>query len=282
MSSLQLARFGANTALYGRYYGGKARAAARIGKFVWKHRSKFKQAAKKLRTERGVRAQTRAYQSSIPQGPGTQLQMGRLYVQQFQYPELDATFKLRQRERNTIFIKGFKVCRHFHCSQGQATIGEGRIEVHWALLQSKSDCVTYPSGLATGDLTTKFFSSRDLVDKNHTEFDSYNSVSGWQMSLNCLPINPNSDWKVLTHRKKRITGAGTNGFGGNYIWHINKYFKVGKRFKFDEDTNTLPDRPIFEVFWYNFETPLNFPADPTAINYVTTDHTNTTYWKQID
>lgn len=272
--------------------------AARTIQGAWRHRRTIKRGAKMIyryakrrRTSKGARrtmpnARTKCMnkQEPIPAGEGTNgidnIKMGALQVRSLPWPVFGDG--LRQRERNVMLFKGVKICRYFEYNaiKDQAAADIGPLEVHWAMVQFKD-----PS-LLISDLSilNDTFRSGESDTTRSQNFPSYNSSSTWTMLMNCQPLNPEK-FKIITHKKFIIlpydSGNCARSWGPNRMPHmkkIDKYYKFSKILNFRNTSDGVPDNNIVEMFWYNTPTNRYFPADPVALNHVSTRSAHTLYY----
>lgn len=292
-----LTRYGARAATRAMRFYPNARGyamAARAIQYGWRNRKRIKRAAKAVyrmgkrrrtakwgrRTMPNAKARAQAKQDIIPVATQEQFPMGSLQIKSLPWPTFGDG--LRQRERNMIRFKGVKICRYFEYFRDLGGADDiGPIELHWALVQFKDPV------LLTTDLQNlnDFFRSHESDTTRSQNFPTYGSSSGWDMTMNCQPINPEK-YRIITHRRyllePRNNTTGVSGiYGKNRTPHfvkIEKYFKFNKVMNFRNQSDGVPDNNIVEVYWYNTATLAGFPADPVAKNYITSNKANTLYY----
>jgi len=232
----------------------------------------------------GVSNLSSAKANTPPTGPSTALTMGRTYIVDFPWPSIaNNNNVITRREGNVIKVKGLKICRLFQYDQFKSSGGDiGDIEVHYCVLQLKND---EDNTELSAEMVLNFFRDNSVDSQSSSDFPTYTAGSSWDMKMNCLPINPNNKVNILMHKKHTLQ---PKGFGHNFdgaihnYWKFEHYMKVNKDFSFKNVSSNLPSKRLFEFFWYNTVTPSDFPADPVALNYVTTDATNTVYYGEPD
>lgn len=226
----------------------------------------------------GVKNDSEKRMQTPPTGPAFAFGLGELVLSDFDWPfATNNQSNIRHRENNIIHVKGIKLCRQFQYAADAGSANDvGPIEVHHALVQLKND--EDNTELVT-ELSLNFFRNNSINTTSSSDFPTYGAASAWDMGLNCLPINPNNKINVLTHTKKVLVAANNESYTqGKNIWRIEKYMKVNKTFSFKDNTAGLPSKRIFEVFWCNTQTPYEFPADPSAVQYMQSDKMNTVYY----
>jgi len=169
-------------------------------------------------------------------------------------------------------IKGIKICRIFT----YINVNIGTIEVNWALVQMKSPNAT-PTGI-------RFFRYNNDDNDRSRDFIDYGAGSLWDMGKNCLAMNPEYEFNILTRRKFMLNPT---NFSTDLerplvnIWKIEKYFPIKKRMHWQGNNDFSPANGIYEVYWYNTATTVAFPVNPIASSYLQTCNTNTVYFRDI-
>lgn len=267
-------------------YSPKVRAAVALGQYAYKNRRAIKSAARRggkvFKSFRKRLLPTKKQGSNAIQEPNvfgsTPITMGTLFVQPIVQPSLVTSgSELAGRTSESIFTKGFKICRQFnYTSIAGSAIDVGPIVVHWALLQY-DDTRTPPSAAA---ISTRFFRSAQSATQRSVDFLSYNISSPWQMGMNCMAINPDEQVRVLTRRKKILYAE---PHGGTQIskstWFMNKYYTQKKLQRRITTTAANVEQPIVEVYWYNTLNDAQFPANPLGTSYINTCSMNTLYFR---
>lgn len=137
-----------------------------------------------------------------------------------------------QRTRDTVTVNGFKFCVH--------VVNETALPLyyHFALIQRKNED-------DTANLVSDFF--RNPANGNRAT-DASQSLSGMEWHCN----NLNTDVLFInTHYKICINpGTGSGGYNDKMInyYHLDKYFKIGKQFRFNA---TACETPLLLVEWYS-------------------------------
>lgn len=284
---LRSARMGMRYAVPRRYM-----AAYKIARFAYRNRKniyKGYRAAKRIRrtvkskvhrrTLPGIKNPSLKKSDSVPNGPALAVTMGTLNIRDFPWPAHSNNDGLTIRNRNNIFVKGLKVCRHFqYVYQFDGANDIGEIEVHWGILQLKND--EDNTELST-ELLLNFFRDNSGSLTRSRDFQVYTPTSVWDMGKNCFAINPNNKVRVITHQKKRLCPKSNQAqVLGKNIWKIDRYYKLKKRLSFSSTNADLPNQRLFEFYWYNTVTPDEFPSDPLAVQYIETDVLNTVYYSE--
>lgn len=241
-------------------YQGARWAAPRIQRWYRKRRKNMRSKMHR-RTEPGIRLRSKAFQNGIPGGTNQRFGLGQFQINNnLPYPPqaVDVTQDNR-RKNSTVFMKGFRICRTFYVER--AGIGNlnnaAQVEIHWALLQQKAGSLG-PS-LET-DTKVNFFRDHTAATTRARNFNDYGPTDPWSAEFNCLPINPQNDFNIITHQKKILSPV-SDVAARPTLWKIDKYYKLKKHVRFTGTTG-LPERPVYEVFWANTVSAQDFPANP--------------------
>ncbi|QSX73071.1 capsid protein [Delphin virus 2] len=261
------------------YYGAKW-AAPRIQRWYRKRRSVNRKKRHKVyrRSLPNQRNNSKVHQSGVPGGTNTLFGLGALQLTEtIPYPpQASVVTAENQRKNQSIYVKGFKICRTFRNLLTQ--VGQ-EIEVHWALIQLKAPSLTTP-GTLESDVRVAFFRDNSASSSRTRDFTDYISTDPWSAEFNCLPMAPGNDFNILTHQKRVLAQQNLNslafGTRSSNTWKIERYYPYKKWIKFTGD-NGFPDRPIYEVYWCNTLDSSGFPADPTA-DSCSTWHCHTLYF----
>ena len=282
-----LYRYGAGLPAARRYM-----AAYKIARWAVKNRRGIKRVARRAyrtgrqvkakmskRTQPSVRQASKKRADAVWTGSADALSMGRLNISSLPYPVHTTDNDVNGRVSNTILTKGIKICRTFEYRGGSSI---GPIMVNWALIQLKHDEpeVSWPT-----QIEEDFWRRYDGLQDKSANWSNYIATSIWDESYNCLPMNPSSDFKILTRKKfvlHRETGTGsavaTRRGAGPSIKKIERYFKVYKKQEFSRTTEGQPTNPILEIYWYNTLTPREWPLDPTSDTWIYTHKMNAVYF----
>lgn len=229
------------------------------------------------RMSKEPRLASNAKQSAVTGSP-TGLNMGFLYSHVIPYPALSADpSTITQRQNNCIRVKGIKICRSFYYNADYGTADQaiGPIQVNWALVQLKDRTAQISESIQN------FFRDHSSTNARAKAFIPYLANSSWSLEYNCLPMNPNSNFNILTRWKRTIYPRASGGADlYKTHWKIEKYFPIKKNQRFDASNSTNPQMPIYEIYWYNTVNDSQFPADPTAYIHVVTNHSNTIYYHE--
>lgn len=275
----------------------RARAIYETGRYAWRNRKAVGRAARTIqRFARRRYKKSKMAKRSTPsksrqsskartdtEGGGTiGIAMGELYSDMFEYPDITGgnTGGIGRRLVNTTLLKGYKVCRQFSYKPDVPDIGP--IEVHYAIVQAKSNCVDTDFGTT---VLSEFWRSFLSNDDKMRDFDGYapsGVQSNWSHHFNCLAINPDNAINIITHRRKIIHFPTPEAIAsGRDVWNIRKYHKINMRIVFEKADSPFPQRPHYEIWWYNTINGNKFPTDPKAIEYISTLKTNTCYFKDM-
>jgi len=206
-------------------------------------------------------ATTPSYSVGADTGLGLACRMGLLQNEQMIVPEFSAE-NISGRDSLVAFVKGYRICRDFHTTITAGGTGDcGPVEVHWALIQWK--CPISDASVQTL-LPQNFFRTSEFIDRKAVKFgegasdvDAY-PVAGdpWTNKLNCLSMNPDNGYSIITHQKRTIhprrsgqdvlpDGSSSSEWKIDYYQPINKFMETESR---DIDRWKAP---IYEVFWCN-------------------------------
>lgn len=198
---------------------------------------------------------------------------GQLYVSLMPNPAApsDAS-SFNVREQANVFYKGYKLCRYFENNFVTAPI-----VVSYAIIQWEDQ--VYDRILGNGGTTienavkTNFFRDRSGFADRQAAFFDYNQTGStpWLMAKNCLSINPNRGFRIITHKKKVLypryprvdvseTGASVFDGGRPWYWKIDRYLKVNKNLQFATRQIAHPNTPFMEIFWCNTLSPRDHPV----------------------
>lgn len=241
-------------------YGKRARTAYAVGRHVYHNAGRYRAAASRIagayRRYKSYRA--RAAKSEPPRAKAyAQITPGGLEVRyrQLAFEAIEwasRTGELGEREGSTVFLKGIRICEQYEWTGTEA---RDAIEMHFALVQLRcleDDPVT--------KFAPKFFRDNSSKGDKSFPFTNASGATTWDFRYNCLGINPDQ-FQIITHRKKTLFRATTDR--GRWIWKINKYFKIKKCLHFDDDSDILPNKPFYVVFWWNYAAQTNNNArDP--------------------
>lgn len=213
--------------------------------------------------------------------------LGQLYYQVIPYPVPPTTTDsaVIRRESNSILANGLRICRKFKYHKGGTEAQyAGPIQVHWALVQAK-DSVTYENrnSSSLGIMNRLFTQHSDVDDKTTNFVNVVNAADNWRSSRDCLKLNSEYGYKILTHKKfvlqKDTTGA--IHAGEDYsVKVVDKYYKIGKRQNFNDNAADVPMSPIMEIFWCQSLHAYDWPADPTADTVISATRYHTLWYKE--
>lgn len=254
-------------------------AARRIGRWWRSRRGRYRRSKIMRRTAPSTRRQGTTKQDP-PSTTLTQLAMGNLYVADFPWPgSSGSNDDITRRERNTVSVSGLKICRIFEYTQDiDDAAQQGPVEVHWCLLQLKTDQTNLD---LSADLPIEFFRDNSRTTTRARDFNPYDGTDQWDMGKNCLQINPNKWVRVLTHKRFHLQpfapGAAYRPWMN--IKKINKYYRLKKNITYNNVLTNLPNQRIFECYWYNTTTPTKFQTNNSDATLVGTTRMNTVYFR---
>lgn len=227
--------------------------------------------------------------------------MGRMYAKILPAPTPPTTGYASQRTRmtNHVLYHGVKINRTFAIPYGER-IPESSVQVNWALIQFRRNgyedvTEALPS---TNNIYKDFFRDHSASDtaNDSLDFPAYSATGGsavWNHEMNVLAMNPDNNYKIITHRrfilsdKGTTTGVGNGGPGKqrvqwNQCWmkNINFYYKLNKIMSFADNGSTEPEQPLCEIWWYNSICADGKPADVSISTtyYLNTFCKNTVYF----
>lgn len=257
------------------------RAIKTIAKFVRKRvKPQMTKWGKRMRV---VEPKQRASANQDAHAAGTALlPLGSLSFQQIQMPNPAATARdLGGRRGIYVYLKGIRICRQFEFLRPSEQIPPiPPIIMHYAVVQLK-DASGDPAQWGTQFRGGFFRAFNETADKT-IDFVDNTAASGWSSILNCCNMNPDNEFNILTHKRRKMEQpqvyAG-NVRPGSYIWQIDKYVRVKKRIAWANINATTPIHPLIELFWFQTRTPSNYPVGNAP--GVATWSTHTKYYKEI-
>lgn len=225
-------------------------------------------------------------------------QMGAIYVKPVVNPApISTESNTRARSSNHVNYHGIKINRTFALPFNEIVF-DGAIIVNWALIQFRrngfENCQA--AGGVPENLYTAFFRhcNKGSTVNDDEDFDDYTFASqAWSHEMNCLAMNPDNNYKIITHRRFILTNKGAAGFVGNggpgrqkvqwqqcWMKNINFYYKMGKTLSFASNSATRPENPICEIWWYNTMCEDHKAADVTVSSQygLNTFNKNTVYF----
>lgn len=182
-----------------------------------------------------------------------------------------------QRTGSLIELHGIKICRTFY---NESLRSRSPVVVNWALVQSKHDRLDDSPGEFLEYLKSQFFRQHSGAETTTQDFADVDPLtSTWDMGINCNPMNSNK-CHIIARRKKMLNFKNDNSeTNHSWIWNLEHYFKFNRRLEFTDKDQALPNKPIYEVFWYSTATPEQFAPD--EIEGVKTTDNNTIYFTNI-
>lgn len=229
-------------------------------------------------------------------------QMGAIYMKPVPNPAtISAVSNTRARTSNHVNYHGIKINRTFALPYSEIIFNTS-VVVNWAIIQFRrngfENCQN--AGGVPENLYTAFFrhTPKNSTVNDDEDFDDYTAASQvWSHEMNCLAMNPDNNYKIITHRrfilsdKSSSQGIGNGGPGPqkvqwNQCWmkNINFYYKMGKTLSFTENSSARPENPICEIWWYNSVVEDGKPADVTITSTygMNTFNKNTTYFSDTN
>jgi len=145
--------------------------------------------------------------------------------------------KRYMRSGNLIRVSGFKFCMMVR------NVSNFPAFLNVAVVQPRN---------STTASTPNFFRNNDAGDTAGRGIDFSINRSGLQ--LHCLPINTDKHM-VLMHRRYKLlnmdpSNAFNNNNRGSNMVTINKWLKINKQFRYDQDANPKCATPVFLVYWF--------------------------------
>lgn len=260
----------------------KYQAATQIARWTYRRYRKRQKTGKSKYVRRSARSIKSSLQraSTAPDRINAEAMTIRtLFVRSLVYP-LFNPLAYNSRDKSIVHVRGFHICREFFHAANPQT-GVGAIEVHWGLVQLKQEVGATNNTPDVVDYMRPEFFRLQQVDTSTTTtpFEDVTGTSSWDMKYNCLKLNP-SRFHIITHRRKvLVTRNDQSQANGKYKWKIDKYFPVKKRVRFSDRTNPRPERPFFEVFWYNTVEPRTWPANPLQASPLETVSHHSIYYR---
>lgn len=211
--------------------------------------------------------------------------MGTLNQAYVPFPKTNAySDRLTAKKEQHAFIKGIRFVRTFEFIRPNET--EEAVEacppiiMHWAVIQLKEPNV--PVENWTAEIKKKFFRSFDDDFDRCEDFEDNGPNTTWNSTHNWLKMNPDGNFNILTHRKRRMyQKSGIQGLDYKthpYLWHIDTWMRINKTFTYTNTDQAYPDNPLFEVYWYNTVTPTDYPFGVTNFAFVGTIRQHTVYF----
>lgn len=215
---------------------------------------------------------------------------GQLYTKAIPYPDPVGTANtVDARRGNAVYISGVKIDRTFSNTdiETDAALWRGPIVVHWCLMQPKD--LGLKLDVDKVSLPGRFF--RDYSDKldetaNFTSIRTSDPYFWDELKVNGT-LNPDNGYKIITHQKKiltsRVPGNYSQGMPKTqnalpHVWHIKRYYKYCKVADWQEATDVLPQRPLYEVWWWEWLDNIN-----SSNSSILVTHNNIkTYYRNLD
>ena len=267
------------------HLGRKKAYAARKGMPSMKKRKTATQ-----RFEKNRQSTVPSFSPSTDTGPGSDVQYGVLLTEQLPVPSFDAS-AVNSRDSQVCKVKGYHICRDFHSTIfANDTNAGGPMLVNWALIQFK--CPTDASEVQ--NIAEKFFRSSSQANQKSLIFGQVGSPSfayptsgdPWEMKLNCLKMNPDNGYNIITRRSRILYGLNTepvimpDGTSSDH-WQIDYYQKIDKTMETVDRTTARWKSPIYEVFWANPINAQKFNTNPSFHSQIKTNNTHTCFFENV-
>jgi hypothetical protein len=138
----------------------------------------------------------------------------------------------------------------------------------------------------------KFFRAYNETDETYRKFEEQDtfpsSENGYRHHKLCAPINPNNGMFKLLMRKRfklpvptALTQAKNAGEYRNGSVEFKKYKPLRHKVTWeDNDNSTIPERPIYELWWAYCANP-GLHSQVSGVAHYRTMATNTMYYKNI-
>lgn len=292
----RIVNYGARLARRAPYYAGaRYRAGFKIAQWAWRHRRGIKRTYRFVsgrfarrsikrsryskRTEPSVKRSNIAHQSDVAVTTGDIL-AGTFYAINIDFGpnRTIGDSNMNQRAASLIWLNGIKICRQFMLtpSVGEGSNNAGPMMIHWALIQYKSDINSNGLPDVNDFLKKDFFRQTNAGNKRVADFPD---DTNWSNALLCNPINP-TKINILTHKKFMINPRNNQSIATN-SWHVKfeHYFKINKKIQFSVQTQALPDKPFYELYWATTIDPATYPSGLGSKNVgLRTYHNNVVYF----
>lgn len=234
-----------------------------------------------------------SYSIGTDTGLGSECQLGVLQMEALPVPEFSNN-SISARDSMLLKVKGYKICRDLHFTTGyDSTLKIGPVEVNWALIQWHCPI---SDASARALMPEKFFRTSEFVDKKAVQFGQIGStidaypVAGdpWEQKLNCLPMNPDNGYSIITRRKKIIYPQPVDGPSFRHdgspscTFKIEYYQKINKIMETEDCDSLRWKSPIYEVFWTNCINQDLHPSNTaTESSRIRSNKTHTCYFTSI-
>lgn len=195
-----------------------------------------------------------------------------------------------------IYMKGMKICRTFwRNAQSTGHALGGHIMINYCLIQMNKDRSISEASEDVAQIYKiydKFFRAYNETDETYRKFEDTESGPFSEADYNhhklCAPINPNNGMFKLLMRKRFMlklptanSQATSAGQFRNGSVEFKKYKPLRHRVTWeDNDNSTIPERPIYELWWAYTVNPGQH-ATLTGVSHYRTIATNTMYYKNI-
>lgn len=197
-----------------------------------------------------------------------------------------------------IYMKGMKICRQFW--RNPATVGHdlgGTLIINYCLIQMHKDRSIGESSEDVSQIYKiydKFFRDYSETDETYRKFEDGISETGpfsesdYRMHKLCAPINPqNGMFKLLMRKRLKLqvptnhSNAKSGGVRRDGVCEFKKYKPLKHRVTWeDNDNSTIPERPIYELWWAYTRSPGQH-SNVTGVAHYRTMAWNTMYYKNI-
>lgn len=211
--------------------------------------------------------------------------MNNLNVDLMPYPVYDTGNVLGSRDQYNIKIKGWKICRQFQLEnpgpEAEEPALRGPVVMHWALVQQKETKEIPDYNDLRNAIRERFFRDHSANNDRYRAFEDSGPTDEWRSYYNCLPMNPDGGYAVLTHLRRRLTPNVSGVVDPNDgIWQLDKYIPINKIATFGQLSNYVPNHPVYEVYWYSMLCPNQHPTGFANTTYVRTFKTHTIYYDE--
>lgn len=230
--------------------------------------------------------------------PHVNCYLGVLYMRPFPYPSAISGDALTARDANQIYVSGFKLRRQFY-----TTITSVNPNLNFPLVINY--CIVQPKSIGVRNgiqanltanfnevLTGRFFTDYSgSTDKDAPWDGNTTTLTAWrQRKVNCS-LNSNNNFNIISHVRKVIhpiqaggdntaAGKGLNSY--NCHWTFKKWMRYKKIITFTDAGDTLPDLPLYEMYWTEQLTPYLYPAGTSAPpTHVSTWCNHEIYYKNL-
>lgn len=162
---------------------------------------------------------------------------------------------IRRAPAMNYWLKGLKMCATFR------NPGDEPLSIHMAIIQPKEDKIT------VGEIPTDMFVDNAQSSQRFSDFVNIATSATWNRTQDCAALNKNK-FNIIAHQKFVLNAgsatpvAGATSEHGSAYKHMERYFKVNKRFAYDSISDSNVTHPLYVLVWYE----TMFPVTGTLAN----------------